>query len=151
LPNFYNVTSSEDGLISTFTTRFHIEYTLTLSSYPMGEFRVFSLSLDTDSERPVIDYWIKHTVIKVISDFLKNDSNVILYICDSMDNREKKRFNAFHYWYDKAIEFHNYIGKYDNPVKSYGDYSIYSSLLYNKENPLSHLIIEEFKKQMELY
>jgi len=117
----------------------------------MGEFRVFSLSLETDSERPMFDYWIKHTIVKVVSDFLRNDSNVILYICDNTDNRENKRFNAFQYWYDKAIEFHNYVGKYDYIIKSENDYFIYSSILYNKENPLSDLIIEDFKKQMQIY
>jgi len=150
LQNFYNVSSSEDGYIHTFITRFNIEYSLTLTSYQMGEVRVFSLSLYPDKEYNVFDYWVKNTVVRIISEFLRNDSNVVFYVCDSEDEREDQRHRVFEYWYSKAIELHAFIGKYNHTFLSENNYTINSSILYNKNNYLSDFIIQQFKDQIEI-
>lgn len=116
----------------------------------MGEVRVFSISLYPDRENNIFDYWIKNTVIRVISDFLKKDANVIFYVCDNEDQKEDQRYRVFEYWYSKAIDFNDYIAKFDYVVKSQNDYTINSSILYNKENYLADYIIQQFKNQMEI-
>ncbi|MFI5138636.1 MAG: DUF6169 family protein [Sphingobacteriales bacterium] len=150
MQNFYDVNSSADGLINTFTTRFNIEYSLTLTSYQMGEIRVFSLSLYPDNENNVFDYWVKNTVIKIISEFLRTDSNIVFYVCDSEDGEEDKRHRVFEYWYAKAIELHEFIAKYNYTIKSENNYTVNSSIIYNRDNYLSDYIIQEFKKQIEI-
>jgi hypothetical protein len=103
----------------------------------MGEFRVFSLSLYPDKETNKFDYWIKNTVIRIIKDFLEADSNVVFYVCDIDDEREDQR--------NRVIEKYNYT------YKSKNGYVLHSSLLYNIENPLADLIIQELKNQMNIY
>ena len=151
MQNFYNVNSSEDGLINTFTTRFNIEYSLTLTSYQMGEFRVFSLSLYPDKETNKFDYWVKNTVIRIIKHFLEADSNVVFYVCDIDDEREDQRNRVFEYWYSKEKDLPKFIVKYNYTYKSKNGYVLHSSLLYNIENPLADLIIQELKNQMNIY
>jgi hypothetical protein len=116
----------------------------------MGEVRVFSLSLYLDSENNIFDYWVKNTVIKIIAEFLKNDSNVVFYVCDMEGEKEDQRHKVFEYWYSKAVELYQFIAKYNYIVKSENDYTIYSSILYNRENYLSEYIIQQFKDQMEI-
>jgi hypothetical protein len=117
----------------------------------MGEFRVFSLSLYPDKETNKFDYWIKNTVIRIIKDFLEADSNVVFYVCDIDDEREDQRNRVFEYWYSKEKDLPKFIAKYNYTYKSKNGYVLHSSLLYNIENPLADLIIQELKNQMNIY
>jgi hypothetical protein len=117
----------------------------------MGEFRVFSLSLYPETETNKFDYWVKNTVIRIIKDFLETDSNVVFYICDIDDEREDQRNRIFEYWYNKEKDLHKFISKYNYTYQSNNGYVLHSSLLYNIENPLADLIIQELKNQMNIY
>jgi hypothetical protein len=117
----------------------------------MGDVKVFSLSLYQETETNIFDYWVKNTVIQVISQFLKKDSNVIFYICDNEDEKEDQRHKVFKYWYIKAIELHDFIGMYNYTIQSQNGYKVNSSMLFNKENYLSDYIIEQFKEEIKLF
>ena len=116
----------------------------------MGEVRIFSLSLYPETDTTISDYWIKNTVINILSDFLKKDHNVIFYVCDNMDEREDQRHKVFEYWYKKATAMHEFIAKYNYEFHSKYGYKINSSIIYNKNNYLSDYIIEQFKKEIEI-
>lgn len=116
----------------------------------MGEVRIFSLSLYPDVEHSNFDYYIKNTVVKVIADFLKIDSNVVFYVCDSEDERAHQRHKVFEYWYTKEVELHKSIAKYDYVVKSENGYTVHSSLIYNRDNYLADFIIQQFKEEMNI-
>jgi hypothetical protein len=148
LQNSYNVSSSDDGLIYTFITRFNIKYTLVLIAYRMGEISTFSLSLYPETEVAIFDYWIKNTVIKVIVEFLERDTNTVFYVCDSDDGKEEQRHKVFEYWYKKEVELHQFIGKYNYSFQSENGYKVNSSIIYNKQNYLSGYIIEQFRNEM---
>lgn len=150
MQNLYNVEPSEDGLTYSFTTRYGIVYKLALTTYQLGEVSAFSLSLYPETETNVIDYWIKNTVVKLIADILNKESNVIFYICDSEDERQDSRHRVFEYWYQKSAEYFYYISKYNHCVISEHGYTLNASILYNNENPLGSMVIEEFKKELNL-
>lgn len=117
----------------------------------MGEVRIFSLSLYPDVEIKSFDYWVKNTVVLILSEFLKNDSNVVVYVCDSEDERENQRHKVFQYWYAKEFELHRFIAKYDFITTSKNGYTINSSLIYNRDNYLADFIIQQFKEVMEIH
>ncbi|RYY06501.1 MAG: hypothetical protein EOP43_06170 [Sphingobacteriaceae bacterium] len=150
MQNLYNIEPSEDGLTYYFTTKFNIRYQLALTVYPLGDVNAFSLSLYPDSEPTQIDYRIKNTVIKFVADILLKDTNVIIYVCDTEDNREDKRHIAFEYWYNKASKVYTYISKYNYCIVSENGYKLNSSILYNSNNFLESYIIQEFKKALEI-
>jgi len=120
-----------------------------LTSYYIGDVSTFSLSLYPDVEIKQLDLWIKNTVVKVVGDFLKKDSNVIFYVCDNEDDREDKRHLVFEYWYEKSKKEFDYIEKYNYSVMSDNGYKINSSILYNKENYLADYLIDQFKQLMQ--
>jgi hypothetical protein len=120
-----------------------------LTSYYIGDVSTFSLSLYPDAEIKQLDLWIKNTVVKVVGDFLKKDSNVIFYVCDNEDDREDKRHLVFDYWYEKSKNEYDYIEKYNYSVMSDNGYKINSSILYNKENYLADYLIDQFKQLMQ--
>ena len=117
----------------------------------MGEVRTFSLALYAETEPHSFDYWVKNTVIKVISDFLRVDSNVVFYVCDGEDQKEDQRHKVFEYWYEKAIEFHDFIAKNNFCFESINGYKVNSSILYNKQNYLSDYIIAQFEEATKLF
>lgn len=109
----------------------------------------FSLSLYPDEETNMFDFWVKNTVVKIIGEFLRKDSNTIFYVCDSTDDREAKRHNVFEYWYDRSKAEYDFVGKHDYVIRSSYGYEIYSSLLFNIDNPLAGYIIEKFQRLMD--
>jgi hypothetical protein len=117
----------------------------------MGDIKVFSLSLYPQTETNIFDYWVKNTVINIIYTFLQKDANVIFYVCDVEDDKEDQRHRVFEYWYNKAIDLHEFIGKYNYSIKSENGYTVHSSIIYNKENYLLPYIIEQFKKEIDSY
>ena len=148
--NLYDVKRSDDGLNYTFTTRSNIEYQIALISYPLGDVSAFSLSLYPESDPSTApDYWIKNTVINIIGEILKNDSNSVFYVCDTADGRQNKRHLAFEYWFQKSNSEYKYVKKYDYCIVSENGYPINASILLNVNNPLANYLIEAFEKAME--
>lgn len=146
MQNLYNVESSADGLSYTFVTRYNIRYQLALISYPLGEINAFCLTLYPETEVfPVrVDLWIKNTVVKTIGDILNRDSSVVFYICDTDGNKQDQRHNVFSYWYKKSSEHFYYISKFDYSIESEQGYKLNATLLYNNENPLGGVIVDNF-------
>ncbi len=149
MQNLYDVSASEDGLTYTFTTRFQVNYRIALTTYPIGQFNAFCLSLYPDVEPKNIDFWIRNTVVKLIGDILNQESQVIFYTCDNEDSREDKRHNLFEYWYNKSSAHFWYIEKHNCCFETEHGYKINSSLLYNIENPMAESIKAEFEKALK--
>jgi hypothetical protein len=151
LQSHYDIESSDDGLSYTFTTKFSIRYKIALIVYPLGDISAFSFSLDPDEgfePAATLDFKIKNTVAKIIADILAKEENTVFYVCDSFDGKETQRHNVFEYWYEKCKHHHDYVAKVNHQFTSIHNYTIYSTLLYNQNNPLAESIIGWFKEAM---
>lgn len=151
MQSHYDIEPSDDGLAYTFITKNNIRYKLALTIAPLGDISAFSISLyPEDGQEPFsgLDFRIKNTIAKIIADILSNDSNTVFYVCDSSDGDEDKRHSVFEYWYDKCKHNHDYVAKITHQFTSINQYTINSTLLFNKENPLADLIAKWFKEAM---
>jgi len=151
LQSHYDVEPSEDGLSYTFTTKNKIRYKLALTIAPLGEVSAFSISLYPDEGYepfPGLDFRIKNTISKIVGAILSVDSNTVFYVCDSLDGQEDKRHKVFEYWYDQCKHDHPYVSKITHQFTSINSYTINSTLLYNRENPLADHVIKWFKDAM---
>ena len=151
MQDHYDIEPSDDGLSYSFITKHDIKYIVALVIYPIGEISAFSLSLDLDEgfdPAPGLDFKIKNTCSKIISDILLNDSNTVFYVCENLDGKSEKRHKAFEHWFDTCKGKYDHVGKLNHQFTSVNQYVINSSLLFNVANPLMPQIIEWFKEVM---
>jgi hypothetical protein len=74
------------------------------SDFPKIASKVYGFSLVL-LEKPVkamgLDKRIAATVVTILKDFLNRKVNIVIYICDNSDNREKARYHKFTHWFRK--------------------------------------------------
>jgi len=102
----------------------------------------FSLLNGIDEQR-VFDENIAKTICSILMEFFSNHENVIIFICDSTDKRERQRNIIFNKWFhhfdiDSLFEKIDKVLEYDT-LNRY-----YLSLLYRKDNPKKELYLKAF-------
>lgn len=106
-------------------------------SETFGADHVYSFSFDA-AGKTVNDGRVRHTIVKILSDFFQVNHNSLIVVCEPCDKKENARFRLFEKWYDQTGK-HD-IEKVDASV-DHADYNFRSSLLLSKE----HSCYEEIK------
>lgn len=150
----YPVIVNEDGNEYSFTTSLGFQYSVYFlpakedyfSDYPEmpDDIYLFGFSLlnGTDNQR-IFDEKIAKTICGILIEFFSNHENVIIFICDSTDKRERHRNITFNKWFhhfdvDSLFEKIDKVLEYDT-LNRY-----YLSLLYRKDNPKKELYLKAF-------
>ncbi|MEO6721152.1 MAG: DUF6169 family protein [Ferruginibacter sp.] len=115
--------------------------------YPELSTKVFGFNLElkftpNDLVKIPLDKRIAITITTIIKAFLHKKENVVVYICDNSDNREKARFHKFTNWFKlyndgSIIQLRGVIHA--------GGIHILNALLINKNNPQLNDFIEAFE------
>ncbi|HEX6848032.1 MAG TPA: DUF6169 family protein [Chitinophagaceae bacterium] len=95
-----------------------------------------------------LDKRIAATVADIIKVFLRKHSNVVVYICDNSDNREKARFHKFYHWF-KSYNDGSFIQL--RGVIRAGNTNILNAMLIHKDNPQLQDFIEAFEIITEIF
>ena len=88
------------------------------------------------------DSAIYETIKVVIEEFFEQGQNVILYICDSMDNRQAMRDRLFRIWFNTCFENKN-ITLYNEQIEI-DDTWYFAGIMLRKDNPSHNRIIGQF-------
>jgi hypothetical protein len=103
----------------------------------------FIIAILEKNKNPPLDKKIPDTIALIFKDFFTDKRNLVVYICDSSDNKQAIRFRKFNTW------FHQYKGmnfmKLDLPIPE-GDVTIFTSLIMRLDNPNKGTIMVEFDK-----
>jgi Family of unknown function (DUF6169) len=121
--------------------------------YPDLAPKVFGFNLELkfkpeDLDKIALDKRIAATVTTILKAFLNEKENVVVYICDTSDNREKARFHKFINWF-KAYNDGSIIQL--RRVIHAGNTNILNALLIHKENPLLNDFIEAYEILTGIY
>jgi hypothetical protein len=84
---------------------------------------------------------VKETVVTIIKEFLNSEPAVVIYICDTSDNRQNIRDRLFTRWLCEYGD-ENYIFKHEQ-VKI-DDIDYFGSIIMHKSHPLHKEIEENF-------
>ena len=155
MPNQYNYTFNEATSTYNFTTKNDIEYkivfivdeTLDVASEVHIE-NIYQIIIEkiTTKIEP-FDVLVSKTIENIITTFFVNVQNSLIYVCSENDEKAETRFNVFNRWYkNSTLES---VTKVDNIIncESEGNiYTIYTSLLYQNENPNVESILEAYHK-----
>jgi Family of unknown function (DUF6169) len=151
LPNHYEITADEQGYF--FLTDLSVTYRIVfddLSSifqdYPTLTGRVFSYSfypVNEPSSRQKLDDRIRHTIAHSINSFFEKNNNLIVFVCDSTDEREMCRKKLFDKWFTLFND--GILEKYDGSVES-NDYRIANSLILKNDLYDKEYVIQTFRE-----
>ena len=123
---------------------YFIPYDYLFTNYPLIASYIYSFNLDVEkgkSKEQPLDERIGITVAKIIKDYLLNDDNAGVYICDSSDYREHLRKRKFDTWFRKNDD--GTIIKIDRKIYI-SESVLFNSLLIHKDNPFKNSFIEAF-------
>lgn len=105
-----------------------------------GAYQLFICNL---SETPSPnDPLVKETVSAIIREFFSQEPAVILYICDTSDERQAIRNRLFSYWFTHDTRNEEFTMLHETVIID--DISYYGSLLMRKDHPLHDSIVREF-------
>ena len=77
---------------------YFLDYSFMFSDYPAIAENVFSFNIDVldgDAESSMTDDKIGITILEVFNLFFKKLENVVVYVCDSIDDRQLARKRKF--------------------------------------------------------
>lgn len=143
----------------TFTTSTGCEYhcyffnfSAAFSDYPHLAPKVFGFNLEL-KHKPKdttisLDKRIALTVASIIRNFFEEKENVVVYICDTSDNREKARFHKFTNWFKTYSD--GSIIQLKGVIRT-GGVDILNAMLIHKENILLNEYIEAYEILTGIY
>lgn len=151
MPGPYEITSDEDGY--KFTTDQGIEYRIVFEDlnsifyeYPTLHGRVFSYAffptqkLSREGRRK--DLRIKITIAHSIQEFFETRDNLIVFVCDSTDNRDLCRKRLFDLWFEELNP--GSLEKYDGYVGK-DDYYIINAIIIRVDLQDKNYVIQTFE------
>ena len=143
-----------DELLYSFTTsigcKYHcyfFDFSTAFSDYPALAPKVFGFNLELKYQPPELtkvglDKRIAVTVTNILKVFLHQKDEVVVYICDNSDRREKARFHKFTNWFKMYND--GSIVQLRGVIRA-GNTNILNALLILKDNPLLNEFIDAYE------
>ena len=97
---------------------------------------------------PPKDERIELTIIAILSQFFKENSNSLIYVCDNLDKKHHARHRKFSQWFSKQEG--DFLEKFDTSILV-EDVEILASLILHKANPFRAELVKYFFEQIESY
>ena len=128
---------------------YFLDYSFMFSDYPAIAQNVFSFNIDVldgNADSSITDDRIGITILEVFKLFFTKLENVVVYVCDSIDDRQLARKRKFDLWFWKYND--GSLLKEDGIALIEG-VEIYNSLLLHKANKRLTEIILAYKELNE--
>lgn len=108
----------------------------------------FNLANISDKKSPN-DTKIAQTVAFIIEAFFKSNPNILLYMCDTLNDQQAQRDRLFLHWFHKYVKEENFIIKTatieDDGVDNY------LAMIVQTTNPQLNEIVNVFNAQVSLF
>ncbi|MBX3242234.1 MAG: hypothetical protein KIT80_14685 [Chitinophagaceae bacterium] len=132
---------------------YFFDFSTPFSDYPELAPNVFGFNLELKFKPEGLDKVppdkrIGETVTIILKTFLREKKNVVVYICDNSDNREKARFHKFTNWFRAYND--GTIIQLRGVIRT-GNINILNALLIHRDNLLLNDFIEAYQILTEVY
>ena len=109
------------------------------------EFSISVVSLG-DNISPPHDRRVEATVVMILKDFLSDHENSVIYVCETLDQRQQARHRKFDMWFKQNLLIIPDLEKHDIFV-TYENLEIIASLIIHKNNLHKGEVIKMFFDQ----
>lgn len=129
-----------------FETEQKIVYAISFSEeFEIGGCMSYQFSIgNANGSHGSMDIKIRKTIIAIIENFFELNSNVLLYICDNSDHRERARAKLFIRWFNDYNAKQHYTIRTANAKVE--NQEIYAAIIVDNSNSLLKKIMDEFSK-----
>ena len=146
----YNLKNDETCTWFEFTTDNDIRYEVTFirnpalfCDYPSFAQFIYEMSiLQADGDSPPFDFRVQLTIADIVRHFFENNKHVLLFVCDSLDERQEQRRIKFSRWYEESGNKSG-LEKYDGCISA-PDMEIFSSIILREDFELKVQVLEAF-------
>ena len=109
----------------------------------------YSISLEKiDPIRSQHDPNVEQTILTIIDEFFRTYLNVLLYLCDDSDGREKTRNRLFLTWFEKHADQERFtIRTASTTIEGHG---FYAAIIVENRNPMLKAITEDFENTTQI-
>ena len=90
------------------------------------------------------DIKVKQTIISVIEEFFINNPDILLYQCETGDNKQNARQRLFYKWFNDSPNRDKYVLKVSSIIAE--DTVNFIALIVNRNNPNIDRIIDDFEE-----
>ena len=132
-----------------FVTDAGIHYEITFKEdQPIGECDTYQFIIDkVEYERSPHDANVERTILTILDEFFIENLNVLLYLCDTSDDRQAGRNRLFLTWFERNAEPNRFtIRTADAEVEGM---RIYAAIIVENRNPKLQAITEDFDATAE--
>lgn len=141
----YRVEQTEYGDF-VFQTRSGVIYGIAfLDDTPIGGCETYQLTISNKNDKHgAFDPDVKETILIIVEDFFLDNSNVLIYICDTSDGREAVRNRLFLKWFEEyADNAHFYIQTARATIEGEG---FFAAIIAKLNNPRIELVKQDFER-----
>ena len=111
------------------------------------EFSISVVALG-DNLSPPFDRRVEATVVMIMKTFLSNHENSVIYICETLDQRQHARHRKFDMWFKQNLVAIPELEKHDIFVE-YEDLEVIASLIIHKHNSHKDELVKLFFDQAD--
>ncbi|MBP3214451.1 MAG: hypothetical protein J6M19_06450 [Bacteroidaceae bacterium] len=132
-----------------FQTDRGIHYAITFrEDQPIGNCDTYQFIIDkVDREPSSHDAKVEHTIMAILDEFFVGNLDVLLYMCDTGDNRQAARNRLFLTWFKNHADSERFTIKTADTVVE--DMPIYVAIIVENRNPKLSAITEDFDQTAE--
>jgi hypothetical protein len=110
----------------------------------LGKVNILTIQKKTDAREP-FDAEVRKTVDFILQHYFSDPEKSLLYVCDTLDKKEYKRYLKFNKWFFESI-YKDKVGKMDEFITDEDGVTYYSTLIYPQKNPYkSNLVKAHFE------
>jgi len=147
----YNVEAMEkDGFyqfVTDYGVRYSIGFDLTegLLSHEVYQFIITNVN----NRKSLRDHKLRDTIMAIIYEFFEANNTVMLYICETGDNKQSMRSRLFEYWWATSPRKSDFTMVSAN-IRDAEGVRNYASIILRLDNPDAKDIVAEFTETVQL-
>lgn len=150
--NLYSLKRNDDHVFE-FTTAlgvryktYFLDYSVVFEHYPDTIGPVHSFGVEVLKGNPASsppDQKVGATIAEVIRLLLTETENIIVYVCDNLDNKQLARKRKFDNWFNRYND--GSYTKYNN-IALIDGVEVYNSIILHNQNKQYHLVLSAFEE-----
>ena len=145
----YKVWEQEDGL--NFETDFGVRYAIDFDDDDNPHYTAYWLNLkNKNNSASPSDKKIEQTVVCIIDEFFRQNPDILLYMCSTVDGKQAQRARLFLRWFYGAEQQKHYAIR-SAEIRGENQHTEYVALIVERSNPYLDEILSTFDEESEMF
>lgn len=147
----YKVEHASNKAFVIFATDYDVHYLVGFeyddSSFDFATYQL--VIINSNNKKSPKDSKVRETIVAIVEDFFNNNENVLLYICETGDDKQAMRNRLFQYWFSSYINKNLFTFVSASVTDAEGIVN-HAAIILRSDNPQMPHIVSEFSKTINL-